>query len=134
MPDPAQPSSVLKRAAFWQITLLPTYAVGLLFLTLAASWESAELGPYTSWFNNRLLAKAEQAQLVGSPADRVVKVLGPPDNVMRFWEVLDADGRPAAHAKFVTTYEHYPYPWLPFSKFQVHTTEGVVRSLERFDD
>jgi hypothetical protein len=130
----AQPLSALKSAVFWQITLLPSYVVGLLLLILAASWESAEVGPYTSWFNNRLLAKAEQAHLVGSSADRVVKVLGQPDNIMRFWEVLDADGRPAIHAQFVTTYEYYPYPWLPFSKFQVHTTGGVVRTLERFDD
>lgn len=114
--------------------LLPAVVVGLLLLVFAASWESAHLGPYTSWYNNRLLAKAERAHLVGSSVDRVQEVLGPADNIMRFRDASDVDGGPAGQARFVTTYEYYPYPWLPFSKFQVHTTEGVVRSLERFDD
>ena len=103
-------------------------------IVFASGWEAAERGPYTRWFNHRLKAQAEQAHLVGVPADRVAAVLGSPDNVMEFWEVIRADGTPAPGAKFVTTYEYYPYPWLPFSKFQVHTIEGVVRGLEMFDD
>lgn len=129
-----RPSSVLKRRVLKAITLLTAVVAGLLLLVCAAIWESARLGPYTSWFNNRMLAKAERAHLVGSSVDRVQDVLGPADNIMRFRDASDVDGRSAGHARFVTTYEYYPYPWLPFSKFQVHTTEGVVRSLERFDD
>ena len=131
---PDLPMSPVKRAVLWQITLLPTYILCCLALVLAASWESAELGPYTSWFNHRLKARAEQAHLVGDSENRVVEVLGAPDNIMEFWDRLDADGRPADHPEFVRTYEYYPYPWLPFSKFQVHTTGGVVSNLEMFDD
>jgi hypothetical protein len=126
--------SQVKRAIFWQIILLPTYVLACLALILAASWESAQLGPYTNWFNHRLKTRAERARLVGSSEKRVVEVLGTPDNIMEFWEVLDAEGRPAQHAHFVRTYEYYPYPWLPFSKFQVHTVGGVVHNLEMFDD
>lgn len=124
----------MKRAIFWQITLLPIYMLSCLGVVFGSAYEPAEHGPYTSWLNHRLKARAEQAQLVGAPADRVAAVLGSPDNVMEFWEVIGANGKPAPGAKFVTTYEYYPYPWLPFSKFQVHTTDGVVRSLEMFDD
>jgi hypothetical protein len=126
--------SRLKRAIFWQIMLLPTYTLGCLGLVFASAYEAVEHGPYTRWFNHRLKAEAEQARLVGGPAHRVAIVLGSPDNIMRFWEVIGADGRPAPGAEFVTTYEYYPYPWLPFSKFQIHTTRGGVRSLEMFDD
>ena len=126
--------SRLKRIVFWQITLLPTYMLGGLGLLFASGYEAAKLGPYTTWFNHHLRAKAEQSHLVGASVNRVVAVLGSPDNIMEFWERTGADGRPAPGAEFVTTYEYYPYPWLPFSKFQVHTTRGVVRSLEMFDD
>lgn len=56
------------------------------------------------------------------------------DNVMQFWQILDRDGSTAPVAEFVTTYEYFPYPFLPFSKFQVHCTRGIVSTLERFDD
>ena len=97
-------------------------------------WECASLGPYTSWFNNRLLSEAESAQLVGASQELVEKVLGKADNVRQFWEVLGPDKLPAPGAKFVTTFEYFPYPFLPFSKFQVHCVDGSVRTLERFDD
>ena len=97
-------------------------------------WECASLGPYTSWFNNRLLSRAESAHLVGASQDLVEKALGKPDNVMQFWEVLGPDKSSAPGAKFVTTFEYFPYPFLPFSKFQVHCVDGLVRTLERFDD
>ena len=126
--------SRLKRVFFWQVTLLPIYMLCCLGLVFASGYEAAEHGPYTSRFNRRLKAQAEQAHLVGGPVDRVAAVLGSPDNVMESWEVMRSDGRPARGAEFVTTYEYYPYPWLPFSKFQVHTMAGVVRSLEMFDD
>jgi hypothetical protein len=128
------PMPRLKRAIFWQVTLLPTYVLACLGLVFVSGWEAAEHGPYTRWFNHRLKVQSEQAHLVGRPADRVIATLGTPDNIMEFWEVIGADGRPAPGAEFVTTYEYYPYPWLPFSKFQVHTTGGIVRGLEMFDD
>lgn len=53
---------------------------------------------------------------------------------MQFWQILDRDGSTAPVAEFVTTYEYFPYPFLPFSKFQVHCTRGIVSTLERFDD
>lgn len=126
--------SRMKRLVFSQITLLPAYMLGCLGVVFASGYEAAEHGPYTRWFNQRLQLKAENAQLVGSPAHRVTAVLGSPDSIMEFWQVVSADGRPAPGAEFVTTYEYYPYAWLPFSKFQVHTTGGVVRSLEMFDE
>ena len=126
--------SRLRRAIFWQIILLPPYILVCLGLVFASGFEAANHGPYTWSFNFRLKTKAEQGHLVGASVSRVVAVLGSADNVMEFWEVIGADGRPAPGAELVTTYEYYPYPWLPLSKFQVHTTSGVVRSLEMFDD
>jgi hypothetical protein len=126
--------SKLKRAIFWQITLLPTYMLVCVGFVCASVFEAAQHGPYTRWFNDHLDAKARRADLIGRPVSRIRSVLGSPDNIMEFWEVIGADGRPAPGAEFVTTYEYYPYPWLPFSKFQVHTTRGIVRGLEKFDD
>ncbi|WKZ57708.1 MAG: hypothetical protein QY326_03315 [Bdellovibrionota bacterium] len=106
----------------------------LVVLFLATAYETAHLGPYTTWFNENLEKKSKQAALVGDSVARVVPVLGSPSNVRQFWEVIGADGKPAPGAHFVTTYEYFPYPWIPFSKFQVHTSEGIVRGIEKFDD
>jgi hypothetical protein len=126
--------SRLKRAVFWQMTLLPAYALTCLGVVIAAGYEAAEHGPYTRSFNNRLKAKAEQSHLVGGPSRRVAVVLGSPDNTKASWDVVGPDGTPVPGAEFVVTYEYYPYPWVPFSKFQVHTTRDVVRGFEVFDD
>ena len=127
-----------KRLLFWQITLLPAYALfAFLFVggvLIGAPIEAARLGPYTTWFNQHLQRKAIEAGLVGAPEKRVRAVLGAPDNVRQFWEVIEASGQPARGAQFITTYEYYPYPVLPISKFQVHCAGGVVRGLEMFDD
>lgn len=125
--------SRLKRVLFWQITLLPTYFVAFLALLVATALEAAAHGPYTSWVNHRLAAKAEQARLVGRSVAEIPMVLGPPDNVRSSWEVIGPAGT-ESDARRVVSYEYYPYPWVPFSKFQVHTTDGRVRSVELFDD
>jgi hypothetical protein len=78
--------------------------------------------------------RAVEARLVGSVEARVPIVLGEPDHVMRFWEVIGTDGVPPPGSEYVTTYEYYPYPNVPLSKFQVHCVRGVVRGIEMFDD
>lgn len=123
-----------KRLLFWQVVLAPTYLLLVVLLTIGAAVETARRGPYTRWYNQQLRQRALDARLPGSPETRVGDVLGSPDNIMEFWEVLDASGHPAKGAHFVRTYEYYPYPFLPFSKFQVHCTEGIVRTLEMYDD
>ena len=114
--------SRLKRLVFWQIVLLPTYALVGIVLIVAAVLEAGRLGPYTTWYNHHLRKRAESDHLIGAPEARVVELLGCPDNIMTF------------SAGFVTMYEYYPYPFLPMSKFQVHCIGGTVRVIEEFDD
>jgi hypothetical protein len=145
----------LRRFAFWQVILLPTYALAAGFVGLAsvrdvwlpvvravasgaydslAFHEAAAHGPTTTAFNHRMRDRALEARLVGSAEQRVAIVLGEPDYVRHFWEVIGANGVPPPGSEYVTTYEYYPYPNVPVSKFQVHCVRGVVRSIEMFDD
>lgn len=97
---------------------------GLLFAAVGASlWfgsclEAATLGPYTTWFNQRMKSRA--GPLIGQPEANVERVLGAANYVR-----VDEESR---------TFNYHPYPWFPFSKFQVHCYQGVVTSLEMFDD
>ena len=78
--------------------------------------------------------RALEAHLVGSAERAVPAILGEPDYVRRFWDVIGADGGPPPGSEYVTTYDYYPYPNVPVSKFQVHCVRGVVRGIEMFDD
>ena len=147
--------SRLKRFAFWQLILLPTYALVASLLGLfsirdvwlpvvraiasgayesPAFREASAHGPATTAFNHRMRALSLEARLVGSAEQRVAAVLGTPDYVRQFWEVMGADGVPPPGSEYVTTYEYYPYPNVPVAKFQVHCVGGAVRSIEMFDD
>jgi hypothetical protein len=147
--------SRLKRFAFWQLILLPTYALvaGLLGLfSIRDTWlpvaravaaggydsvafrEASAHGPTTTAFNHRMRTLSLEGRLVGSGEQRVAAVLGTPDYVRHFWEVIGADGVPPLGSEYLTTYEYYPYPNVPVAKFQVHCVGGVVRSIEMFDD
>lgn len=147
--------SRLRRFAFWQVILLPTYALvaSLVGLSLIRdTWlpvvraftageynspafrEAVAHGPTTSAFNHRMRDTALAARLVGSAEQRVPAVLGEPDYVRSFWEVVGANGVPPPGSEYVTTYEYYPYPNVPVSKFQVHCVRGIVRGIEMFDD
>lgn len=66
-------------------------------------------------FNHAMREKA--APLIGRP----VSEIGPPDNILE-----GANG--------ARSFEYYPTPLLPFSKFQVHTDGQTVISLEEMDD
>jgi hypothetical protein len=85
-------------------------------------------------YNEELEQRALSAGLVGSPVGQVPLILGPPTNVRTFWTTLDSNMQPTNDSRYVTTYEYYPNPLLPLSKFQVHTENGVVQSLEKYDD
>ena len=98
-------------------------ALGLLLTCGAPTFvcvEAGSVGPYTAWYNHHKKDLATKAGLVGRPIADIETVLGPADAIQEF------DG--------YRTYEYYPYPLLPFSKFQVHTDNVVVFSLEMFDD
>lgn len=123
-----------KRLLFWQVALLPTYLLVALLLAIGGVVEAGRRGPYTKWYNQHLRQLALDARLQGSHETRVADVLGLPSNIMEFWDVRDSSGNPAQGAHLIRTYEYYPYPYLPFSKFQVHCTEGIVRTLEMYDD
>jgi hypothetical protein len=151
----ARDISRLKRFLFWQVVLLPTYALVAALVALSSirdlwlpvvravasgahdspAWlEATAHGPATTAFNHRMRDRALGAHLVGGPEQRVAVVLGEPDYVRRFWEVIGANGFPPPGSEYVTTYEYYPYPNVPISKFQVHCVRGVVRGIEMFDD
>lgn len=97
--------------------------------------EAGALGPYTVWFNQRMKARAEHAGLVGRPDSVVEKVLGRADNIVthRAPRRLSPDGG-GWLGEGGRTFEYYPYPFLPFSKVQVHCPAGVVTGIELFDD
>jgi hypothetical protein len=55
--------------------------------------------PYAMMFNRRCQALANRAGLVGSPESDVVKVLGEPTSVWKYWSLIDSTtGSPAAGA------------------------------------
>ncbi|CAM4452294.1 hypothetical protein [Corallococcus exiguus] len=87
---------------------------------VVACVESAALGPYTTWYNQSKLTTALKAGLKGRPASDVEAVLGSADEILNRSESQ--------------TFNYYPYPYLPFSKFQVFSVNGVVTGFEMFDD
>ncbi|MFT3842135.1 MAG: hypothetical protein QM723_34410 [Myxococcaceae bacterium] len=104
-------------------------------IVIGSCVESANLGPYTTWYNHRLRARAEQVGLVGKPEVEVEKLMGwaNSDYDLGTYKLLP-NGDTERTSITGHTYDYYPYPWIPFSKFQVHCHNGVVSSLEEFDD
>ena len=98
--------------------------------------EAAALGPYTTWFNQRMKARAERAGLVGRPESEVEEVLGRASSSYRFpaARVVSSEGSVRVVGRPGWTFDYYPYPFLPVAKFQVHCHDGVVTGLEMFDD
>ena len=107
------------------------FVVGV--LSLGACLENMNQGPYTTWFNHRLMAKATLAALVGQPESEVERVLGSASEIHTYeHETRTAiDGRVEVIDPAARTFNYYP---LPFSKFQVHCHNRVVTGLEMFDD
>lgn len=105
-------------------------------LPVGACVETASLGPYTRWFNQQMNGRATAAGLVGQPEAKVEVVLGRPSNDYTYPAsyILNGDGGRSPVGAAVHTFDYYPYPLLSFSKFQVHCHDGVVTSLELFDD
>ena len=79
-------------------------------------------GPYATWFNRRCQQLADDSGLVGGPESHVIPILGRPT----FHYAGDDDSR--------RTYNYAPWPLLPTAKFQVHCRDGIVDSVEQFDD
>ena len=115
-------------------------AVGLLaaivlLIVLVPIVDIMTLGPYTTWYNERCFAIAQQHELVGKDEAAVFAVLGRPTFIDRGWDKrCSATGQPTADARWWVTYNYAPCPWFPFAKFQVHLSEGVVDNLEKYDD
>jgi hypothetical protein len=91
-------------------------------------------GPYATAFNQRCQELADRTGLVGSPESDVIKLLGKPTSVWRYWSVEDLTGRPAAGAYLITTYNYAPCSFVPCGIFQVHCIGGAVKSTEQLDD
>ena len=104
----------------------------------AACIEVRSLGPYTRWFNERMMARATAGGLIGKPETSVEPLLGRANDVQDYSSgyIISAHGGvvDAPGAKKIRTFNYYPYPQIPLSKFQVHCTEGIVTNLEMFDD
>lgn len=103
---------------------------------MGACLENINLGPYTTWFNQRLMAKATSAGLVGRRESEVESVLGSASEIHAYEHGTRtaADGGVEAIDPVARTFNYYPLPFMPFSKFQVHCHDGVVTGLEMFDD
>lgn len=114
--------------------------LGFLFvagvLPLGVCLENVNQGPYTTWFNQRLTAKATSAALIGQPEAAVEGVLGSASEIATYeHETRSAiDGGVEVIGPAARTFNYYPLPFVPFSKFQVHCHNGVVTGLEVFDD
>ena len=93
---------------------MPLIACGL---AIFPALDAASHGPYSTWFNKRCQRLADKAGLVGRPEADVTKIMGPP-----------------TYTYLNTTYNYAPIWWLPTAKFQVHCEDGVVISVEQFDD
>jgi hypothetical protein len=91
--------------------------------------------PYVRQYNERLESISIESRLVGAPEKRVGIVLGNPTFIDSGWDRWDSEtGEPTPEAEFVTTYNYAPYWFLPFSKFQVHCRDGIVKGIELYDD
>jgi len=111
------------------------YAVSLVFVWAFVIVDVANQGPYVRRYNERLEKVAIDAGLVGDSEDRVEAVLGPPTYVYGGWGSYDAEtGEPTPGARYTTTYNYAPYPSFPMAKFQVHCRDGIVQSIELYDD
>ena len=106
-------------------------------LLVACLWvfDAFTHGPYATAFNQRCQSLADRAGLVGSPENNVVKVLGKPTWVWKYWSSIDTTtGNPSAGAHFTVTYNYAPCPLAASGLFQVHCTKGVVKATEQLDD
>jgi hypothetical protein len=107
-------------------TTFPLLALllGLLIAFPFVVWlDNRARGPYVTWYNEECQRLVDKAGLIGRPERDIVSVLGPPSYV---WDYGDSSGRRK-------TYNYAP-AGIPFSKFQVHCRDGVVESVEQFDD
>ena len=71
-------------------------------------------GPNAGVFNQHFEALANRAGLVGSPESGVIKVLGEPTSVWKYWSSIDSTtGRPSAGAYLITTCNYAALPLRP---------------------
>ena len=88
--------------------------------------DAAIHGPYATAFNQSCQQLADRAGLVGSPESDVVKVLGKPTSVWRYWSVRDLTDRPAAGAYLITTYNFGPVPSFRAGSFRSIASEASL--------
>jgi hypothetical protein len=111
--------AVTRKRSFGLAALL--YFTGLALVVAFVFWDVGAHGPYVRSYNERLQAMAIEADLVGSSEERVQDVLGAATAI---W----------SDSSYGTTYNYAPYPGFPYAKFQVHCEDGVVQSIELYDD
>ncbi len=97
-------------------------------LFLGSSFEAANQGPYTRWFNHRMLSRAVAARLIGRPEADVERLLGGAST-----RRSDAPSA-LATSSALHAYDYYPYPWAPVSKFEVQCRNGVVDQVVELAD
>ena len=108
------------RTALYLILLL----LGLLMAFPFLVWlDNRSHDPYVTWFNRECQRLVDEAKLIRRPEGNIASVLGPPSYV---WDYDDPNGARK-------TYNYAP-AGIPFSKFQVHRRDGIVASVEQFDD
>lgn len=77
-------------------------------------------GPVTKNHNAQLARMANANQLVGKTSQFAVSLLGEPTSTFD-------------HPNGVTL-NYAPFKYFPFGTFQVHCEQGIVRSIELYDD
>lgn len=85
-------------------------------------------------YNEELEIISLSKKIIGQPISMANIFLGRPTDISTYWQNLDSNGMPNKDSLFITTYNYYPYPLLPFNKFQVHSENGIIKGIEKYDD
>ena len=99
------------------------FIISLLFLiSVLIIIDIEKRGPYTTWYNNLKMQQAEKHAIIGKSEGEVIKCLGNPSfSYMR-----------SGHNN--RTLNYAPFSFFPYGLFQVHLRNGIVHSVEMFDD
>ncbi len=110
-------------------------AIAAFAVFLGTAFEAANQGPYTRWFNHRLVERATAARLLGKPEADVERVLGRASSERDANSVLQSNvaavtaGRGVSHV-----FRYFPYPWVTASAFSVQCEDGVVVAVRELED
>ncbi len=110
-------------------------AIAAFAVFLGTAFEAANQGPYTRWFNHRLVERATAARLVGRAQADVERLLGRASSERDATSVLQSNVTPVTAGRSVThVYKYFPYPWVTASAFSVQCEDGVVVAVRELED